>query len=589
MGDWKEYKLEEIVLFQRGHDLPKAKMNEGKYPVAGSNGIIGYHNNFTTKGPGVTIGRSGNIGNPSYYKNDYWAHNTVLYVKEFRNAYPKFIYYFLLTLDFTQFNAGSAVPTLNRNHIHDLRWKFPEIPEQQSIASILSSLDDKIDLLYRQNKTLEALAETLFRQWFPPSQVLRRTGVEEADESWEEKSLEELVDFNPKEKVDLKKEYTFFEMNCLSNDSMSMKDGIKRIVKSGSNFRNTDVLLAKITPCLENGKTGLVTNLKEDEVGRGSTEFVVMRAKKNISPYWVYCLSRDESFRDIAILSMTGTSGRQRVQVEVLKDYEVRFKQEIMIEFHKKVTLYFEKVKSNQIQIRTLTQLRDTLLPKLMSGEVRADWKSSSLTSKEIDTKPIYTIGHSNHSIEKFISLLKRNKINVIADVRSTPFSRHNPHFNQKELKESLGKAGTKYLFMGKELGGRPNGTEYYNEGTVDYKKVAEREEFKNGIERLLKGREDYNIALMCSEKDPLNCHRMLLVGKELVKLKIPVKHILADGKVETNKEAEQRLLEVEGMKQTLFNSGTDDNERIAEAYKKRSSEVGYRIVSEKNGKSYDQ
>ncbi len=174
MGEWKEYKLEEIVLFQRGHDLPRSTMTEGKYPVAGSNGIIGYHNSFTTKGPGVTIGRSGNIGIPKYYESDYWAHNTVLYVKEFRNAIPKYIYYFLLTFDFSQFNAGSAVPTLNRNHIHDLRFNFPELPEQKAITSVLSSLDDKIDLLHRQNKTLEALAETLFRQWF----------VEEADGSW---------------------------------------------------------------------------------------------------------------------------------------------------------------------------------------------------------------------------------------------------------------------------------------------------------------------------------------------------------------------------------------------------------------------
>ena len=115
-----------------------------------------------------------------FYKVDFWAHNTTLYVKDFKGNNELFIYYFLKTFDFKQFNVGSAVPTLNRNHIHPLDVIIPPLPEQCAIASVLSSLDDKIDLLHRQNQTLEAMVETLFRQWF----------VEEADEGWEEVELE---------------------------------------------------------------------------------------------------------------------------------------------------------------------------------------------------------------------------------------------------------------------------------------------------------------------------------------------------------------------------------------------------------------
>jgi type I restriction enzyme S subunit len=158
-------------------------MIEGNIPVAGSNGIIGYHNQSTTKAPGITIGRSGNLGNAFLYEDDFWAHNTTLYVKDFKGNYEIFIYYFLKSFDFKQFNVGSAVPTLNRNHIHPLDILLPPLPEQKAIASILSSLDDKIDLLHRQNKTLEAMAETLFRQWF----------VAEADEDWEDGSLLEVI------------------------------------------------------------------------------------------------------------------------------------------------------------------------------------------------------------------------------------------------------------------------------------------------------------------------------------------------------------------------------------------------------------
>ncbi len=257
---------------------------------------------------------------------------------------------------------GATRRALTKGMLEDLDITVPPLPEQKSIASILSSLDDKIDLLHRQNKTLEALAETLFRQWF----------VEEA-EGLETKTLDELVFFDPREKVSNSTEYTFFDMKCLSNSSMAISDGIKRTVNSGSSFRNGDTLLAKITPCLENGKTGFIMNLAEDELVRGSTEFVVMRAKEGISPYFVYCLARYSDFRNTAILSMTGTSGRQRVQTSVLRNYNIKYSKELMERFHQLCHPNFVKIKQNQIQIRTLTRLRDTLLPKLMSGEVRVN------------------------------------------------------------------------------------------------------------------------------------------------------------------------------------------------------------------------
>ncbi|OQB96892.1 MAG: EcoKI restriction-modification system protein HsdS [Spirochaetes bacterium ADurb.Bin110] len=190
MGDripegWRECKLGEVITLQRGYDLPKENMINGNIPVAGSKGIIGYHNQSTTKSPGVTIGRSGNLGNASFYNTDFWAHNTTLYVRDFKGNDEKFVFYFLSNLDFNQFNAGSAVPTLNRNHVHSLYIKIPPLPEQRAIASVLGSLDDKIDLLNRENKTLEQMAETLFRQWF----------IEEADEGWEEVPLDQIATF----------------------------------------------------------------------------------------------------------------------------------------------------------------------------------------------------------------------------------------------------------------------------------------------------------------------------------------------------------------------------------------------------------
>ena len=134
---WKNCFLGDIITFQRGHDLPKAKMIYGEYPVVGSNGIIGYHNKFTTESPSITIGRSGNTGNPHIVYGKSWSHNTTLYVKEFKGSDPVFVYYLLKTLDLGNFAGGSAVPTLNRNHIHTLKVKVPSLDEQREIGRTL--------------------------------------------------------------------------------------------------------------------------------------------------------------------------------------------------------------------------------------------------------------------------------------------------------------------------------------------------------------------------------------------------------------------------------------------------------------------
>lgn len=259
-------------------------------------------------------------------------------------------------------SQGSTVEGIKSAELKEMEIFLPDLNTQKEIAEILSSLDDKIDLLQRQNKTLEAMAETLFRQWF----------VEEAEEGWEEDVLEKYVYFDPKEKIDRNKEYQFFEMKCLSNVDMNVSDGVYRTVSSGSAFRNFDTLLAKITPCLENGKTGFVMHLGEDEVARGSTEFVVMRSKGFVSPYWIYCLARNNDFREKAIQSMTGTSGRQRVQIDELRNIKINGVRKRMSKFHDTVSPFFLKTKSNQTQVRTLIQLRDALLPKLMVGEAEA-------------------------------------------------------------------------------------------------------------------------------------------------------------------------------------------------------------------------
>lgn len=159
MSEWKECQLGDLITFQRGHDLPKTKMQGGKYPVVGSNGIIGYHNEYTTEAPSITIGRSGNVGKPFLFKGRSWSHNTSLYIKEYKAVDPIFIYYFIQTLDLGNYAGGSAVPTLNRNHIHTLNVYVPtDIDEQRRIGAVLSVIDDKIELNTAINENLRLQA-----------------------------------------------------------------------------------------------------------------------------------------------------------------------------------------------------------------------------------------------------------------------------------------------------------------------------------------------------------------------------------------------------------------------------------------------
>jgi len=196
--------------------------------------------------------------------------------------------------------TGSTFPNVSRSQLEDLVILIPPPTEQKAIASVLSSLDDKIDLLHRQNKTLEAMAETHYRQWF----------VEEAKADWEDGCLEDIVDINPTYQLKSRAFAPYLEMSNVSNSTFNPEGWHMREFTSGMKFQNGDTLLARITPCLENRKTCFVAFLKDKEIGWGSTEYIVMRMKKPFHPFISYILAKDKDFRDFAIGSMTGSSGR---------------------------------------------------------------------------------------------------------------------------------------------------------------------------------------------------------------------------------------------------------------------------------------
>jgi uncharacterized protein (DUF488 family) len=184
----------------------------------------------------------------------------------------------------------------------------------------------------------------------------------------------------------------------------------------------------------------------------------------------------------------------------------------------------------------------------------------------------IYTVGHSNHPIGHFLKLLQDQGITVLADVRSTPYSRFNPQFRRDSLAEALAGSGISYLFLGEALGARSKDPSCYDDGRVSYRKLAATELFRQGIDRLLAAAKSNTVAIMCAEKDPLDCHRTILVARELVKRGESVAHILASGQVESHDQVMEHLRERLKIEPAdLF--GDDVNEQ---AYELRGQQIAY-------------
>jgi uncharacterized protein (DUF488 family) len=192
----------------------------------------------------------------------------------------------------------------------------------------------------------------------------------------------------------------------------------------------------------------------------------------------------------------------------------------------------------------------------------------------------IYSVGHSSLSFDQFMSLLESAEVNAIADVRSSPFSKWVPWFSQSQFKESLRRYGVAYSFLGSELGGRPLIASMFKSGVADYLAMAAAPSFLVGLDRLVRGGEKYRIAMVCSERDPLHCHRCLLVSRNLMLRGVETYHIHSDGSQEPQSEAEERLLQEENLH--VGDLLAPRSQRLDEAYLRRNSRVAYSVDSKK-------
>ena len=286
--------------------------------------------------------------------------------------------------------------TINLKDVRALPIPIPPELERRNITEMVSAFDNRINLLRETNATLEAIAQALFKSWFVDFDPVRAKmegrapeGMDEAtaalfpdsfEESelglvpkgWNRLLLNDAYEINPTRKLKKGELAPYLDMSSAPTAGHCAESVVLREMGSGAKFQNGDTLLARITPCLENGKTSFVDFLADDAIGWGSTEFVVLRPKPPLPAFHAYLLCRLPSFREFAIQSMSGTSGRQRVQNDVLGRFSIVVPTEsVAFAFGEMVQPIQQKIADNHGQAQTLASLRDTLLPRLISGQLR--------------------------------------------------------------------------------------------------------------------------------------------------------------------------------------------------------------------------
>lgn len=393
---WIDTTVGDYCPFIYGKGLPQNKRIQGEFPVYGSNGIVDSHSESLIQTPGIIIGRKGSCGAVNISTGAFWPIDTTFYVTKDSLHELYFTYYLLKTLGLETMNSDSAVPGLNRDNAHNVRIRIPEKKEdREKLGYKLFVFDNKIANNTAINQTLEKIAQRIFKSWFidfdpvkanaegvpfnglsPEIQALFPSEFEESELgmipcNWSPVKISQIIDINPSYKLLKGSEPYYIDMKALPIDSMSINDLVRREFKSGTKFKNGDTLMARITPCLENGKTGLVAHIPNDEVAWGSTEFIVMSPRTEKYKEFVYLLARNSELRAFAIKSMTGTSGRQRVSGEQVGSYlVVNIPDDIIAAFNQVVAPLFEKVSQNTLMSKSLENIRDKLLPRLMTGQI---------------------------------------------------------------------------------------------------------------------------------------------------------------------------------------------------------------------------
>ncbi|MEW3066839.1 restriction endonuclease subunit S [Escherichia coli] len=417
----KTIPLNEFITLQRGFDLPQDKRIKGDIPVIASTGIVGYHNEEKVQAPGVVIGRSGSIGGGQYITNNFWPLNTTLWVKDFKGHHPRFVYYLLKSIDFSQFNVGSGVPTLNRNHLSGVLVADTSYSYEKEVSNVIGILDDKINLNKKINQTLEQMSQTLFKSWFVDFDPVIDNALDagnpipEALQSRAElrQKVRNSADFKPLpaeirslfpsefEETELgwvpkgwkidnigglsdkifsggtpntsTEEYWNGALNWFSSGETRnalIIETEKKITATGVKNSSTrlsvagDILIASAGQGHTRGQTSL--NTIDTYINQS---VVCIRPIKPSYSTWLY-FNLSSRYTEMRAIS-DSHSIRRSLTTKLISSMKVASPTDELISlFDINCSVFISKIKNNLELSRELKKLRDTLLPKLISGEL---------------------------------------------------------------------------------------------------------------------------------------------------------------------------------------------------------------------------
>ncbi|MBS4057502.1 MAG: restriction endonuclease subunit S [Bacteroidales bacterium] len=364
MSETEEMYFNDFIKLNRGFDLPESKIAAGKYPIAASTSIKDYHNAFKVKAPCVTTGRSGSLGTVLYINENCWPLNTALYVKDYKGNFPKYVYYFLQTMKLESFNCGAGVPTLNQNHLHKIKIKVHRKEEQAIVASILSTYDELIENNNRRIAILEQTAEQIYKEWFVR---IRFPGYENTEfekgvpKDWEITYLRNFIKLNrgfdlPDEKI------------IAGNYPVIASTSIKA-------YHHQYKVEA---PCITTGRSGSLGTVQYVNAKSWplNTSLYVKDFKGN-SPIYVYYFLKSIKLENFN--SGAGVPTLNQNHLQTLK-FGLPSKT-VQNKFEEIISPIFKQIEIHKEQNQNLKQTRDLLLPRLISGKLKA-----KEAEKEIET-----------------------------------------------------------------------------------------------------------------------------------------------------------------------------------------------------------
>lgn len=366
---WEKKPLTDFVLFQRGFDLPREKFIDGEFPVVGSTSILGYHKEAKVKAPGIVTGRSGTIGQFQFLKQDFWPHNTSLWVKDFKGNNEKFAYYLLHTLDFISLNGGGAVPTLNRNFLSSINVNVPKLYIQQKIASILSAYDNLIENNLKRIKLLEEKVNLVYKILIKNSQsTLKKKPIRELGNVTSSKRIflseyvEDGIPFYRSKEIISKATF-----ENISNPLFILEAKYYNIKTKFGVPKSGDILITSVGTI---GFIHLVNDNDGDFYFKDGNLIWIRNLSDSQLQYYLYFKFRTQEFRNM-LNSIAIGSSQKALTIETVKKIEIEIPEERnLIDFNISAKIVLNLIYNLQNQNTKLREARDILLPRLISGEI---------------------------------------------------------------------------------------------------------------------------------------------------------------------------------------------------------------------------